>query len=65
MLSMGTNKKEEGYFSFPHGIVDASALLKGFHVSHVLSWLMDLQFVNEIEVMTNNTYIKNHNNEIN
>ena len=51
MLSMGTNKKEEGYFSFPHGIVDASALLKGFHVAHVLGWLMDLQIVNGIEGM--------------
>ena len=32
-------------------MVDATALLKGFHVSHVLGWLLDLQIVNGIEVM--------------
>ena len=32
-------------------MVDASTLLKGFHVAHVLGWLMDLQIVNGFEVM--------------
>ena len=36
-------------------MVDASAFLKGFHVSHVLGWSMDLQIVNGIEVMKDYT----------
>ena len=32
-------------------MVDSSALLNGFHVAHVIGWLMDLEIVNEIEVM--------------
>ena len=32
-------------------MVDVSVVLKGFHVVHVLGWLMDLQIVNRIEVM--------------
>ena len=32
-------------------MVDGSALLNGFHVAHVLGWLMDIQIVNRIEVM--------------
>ena len=32
-------------------MVDASSLLKGFHVAHILGWLMDLQIINGIEVM--------------
>ena len=32
-------------------MVDDSALLKFFHVAHVLGWLLDLQIVNGIEVM--------------
>ena len=32
-------------------MVDGSALLNGFHVAHVLGWLMDLQIVIGFEVM--------------
>ena len=41
---------DKGYSIKIWKVVDASALLKGFHVAHVLGWLMDLKIVNRVEV---------------
>ena len=38
-------------------MVYSSAILKGFHVAYVLSWLMDVQIVNGFEVMKNYYYL--------